>query len=78
MVLINIDASDRSFLVVCSCGYRDICSSRMIARAAAAMHEERAHPGVEQARRANRQLTRRHTDTIPGCTALIPPTPDDH
>lgn len=46
------DASDKSEVIVCSCGNRDIALDHGTALALAVDHELRAHPGSYQARRA--------------------------
>lgn len=42
---VHLDASHRTFLVVCECGWRDLTLSRSTAWEKARRHELRAHTG---------------------------------
>lgn len=56
----RLDASDRSYLVLCDdCGWRALALERPAARRLAAGHEERAHPGQRLARNTAAHATRR-------------------
>jgi hypothetical protein len=57
---IRLDRSAASVLVICDCGYRELCTSTMIAHRIAGEHERAAHAGCYTARAAHRMYITRH------------------
>ncbi|MCI6557776.1 hypothetical protein [Schaalia hyovaginalis] len=56
---IRLDASDRSVLAVCTCGWRDLALNRSAAMKKALEHETNVHPEGRQAYDLARAATRR-------------------
>ena len=56
---IRLDASDRTVLAVCTCGWRDLALTRAAAMKKALEHERNVHPGGYQAADLLRAATRR-------------------
>lgn len=63
---IRLDQSPRTILVVCECGYRELCLSEQVAHRIAVLHEHSVHPDQRQAADAARAATRRaHRNSPP-------------
>lgn len=55
---IVVDRSPSSVVAVCPCGWRTVTATLDATRAAAAAHEQRAHPDRKRARSAAHALAR--------------------
>jgi len=55
---VRIDFTQNSSVAVCSCGWRTITTTRPDAWKLAATHEQRVHPGTQQAAKAAYASTR--------------------
>ncbi len=61
---ISMDISEKTILLVCECGYRQICTTKKQATQTAANHAKRAHKDYANAQVRKNDRLHRHTEQI--------------